>query len=247
MLRLADHGCQVWSGALAPRLVNDLCAQVSEVYARVARLHDSHGPWGVDERLDGVHYLPTAASFELSALPGHGDLLGGLDAGLRHLVQGQLSGAQCDLNLCWVRRQMPERDRPEAHAPHSWHQDGVCGHDFMGGRDEDALVAMVTVWIALSECGRHAPGVELITSSPPALCPPLMLNDAALEPRFGPDSRHTPELSPGDALVMLGHVLHRTHVTESMAAERRCVELRFVCSSPTPERFRSHRLIPLPA
>ncbi|MEO7009635.1 MAG: hypothetical protein ABI156_10840, partial [Caldimonas sp.] len=37
----------------------------------------------------------------------------------------------CDLDRCWLRCQYAPRNRPAGHRPHSWHQDGALGFDFV--------------------------------------------------------------------------------------------------------------------
>lgn len=151
----------------------------------------------------------------------------------------------CDIDLAWLRRQYPTSIRPAVAAPHSWHQDGACGFDFINGdlSAEDALLPMLTVWIPLHHCGEKAPGLEFILDSPELLLHPEQLNNTAIAQRWPEKNYWRPVLRPGDALLIASHTLHRTYQTEEMIDFRGCVELRFLRSKALPQRLAGHRFI----
>jgi hypothetical protein len=142
---------------------------------------------------------------------------------LRAPIETRLGPAPlCNLSQSWLRHGRP---------PHHWHQDGALRFDFMAwaGRapPADALLEMLTCWIALTPCGEHAPGLEWVTTHIPRLLMPAELSDAAVRAAHEPDSFVQPRLQPGDALLFDGTLLHRTHLTPRMTLPRSSLELRF--------------------
>ena len=151
-----------------------------------------------------------------------------------------------NLDQCWVRRQYAPDRAPSGHAPHSWHQDGALGFDFLGAApSEGALLAMVTCWIALTACGDDAPGLELVDRDAEALLPLAALGDEAVRARHAEGEFLRPILDPGDALVFGGGVLHHTHVGATMSRDRTSLELRFFPAARIPPRLRGDRFLPL--
>lgn len=151
----------------------------------------------------------------------------------------------CDLDQAWVRRQYAPAHAPRLHHAHSWHQDGALGFDFRAHADPpfpaDALLEMVTAWIALVPCGVDAPGLELAAQSPGALLAPTELTADRVGARFAPDRLHRPALAAGDALVFRGDIVHRTHVAPAMTRDRTSLELRFFAADRIPARLRGER------
>ena len=152
-----------------------------------------------------------------------------------------------DLDQCWVRRQYAPVNQPADHAPHSWHQDGALGFDFLGTASrEGALLAMATCWIALTPCGTDAPGIEFAGAEPGELLPLSALAEAEVRARHPESDRLRPVLEAGDALVFGGGALHHTHVADSMAHDRTSLELRFFPAAHPPPRLRGDRFLTLP-
>jgi hypothetical protein len=129
------------------------------------------------------------------------------------------------VSQCWVRRARP---------PHHWHQDGALRATFAGG---EALLPIVTVWLALTDCGIDAPGLEWVEPPLETLLPPAALTPEAVRACHAPEDFVHPALHAGDAVCFGGGLLHRTHVTPAMAQSRTSVELRFV-----PRGLRPHRM-----
>jgi hypothetical protein len=147
----------------------------------------------------------------------------------------------CDLDQCWVRRQYAPSRYPPGHHPHAWHQDGALAFDFLGQAAEesaDALLEMVTCWIALTPCGSDAPGLELARAETMVLLAPQALREVA-----GSAELERPVLNPGDCLAFGGGVLHHTHVAPTMRSDRTSLELRLFDANRLPARLRGDRFL----
>ena len=150
----------------------------------------------------------------------------------------------CNIDQCWVRRQYAPDHYPPGHAPHSWHQDGALGFDFLGASappPADALLSMLTCWIALTPCGKDAPGLEFVDREFDTLLPLEALGDAAVRARHHEREFSRPAMATGDALVFGGGVLHHTHVRPAMHLDRTSLELRFFAAGCIPERLHQDR------
>ena len=165
------------------------------------------------------------------------------------LCHSRLGGdLACDIDQCWVRRQYAPDRYPAGHAPHSWHQDGALGFDFLGASappTDDALLSMLTCWIALSPCGTDAPGLEFVDREIGTLLPLAALADEAVHARHHERQFSRPAMAAGDALVFGGGVLHHTHVRPGMRLDRTSLELRFFAAGNIPERLRQDRFLHL--
>ena len=137
----------------------------------------------------------------------------------------------CNLSQSWLRRGRP---------PHAWHQDGALRHDFLAdaGRTppRGALLALRTLWIALTPCGVDAPSLAWVTQPTPDLLPVAELEDAAVQRRHGSAALAHAVLAPGEALLFDGALLHRTHLLPTMRSERLSLELRFFRADALPAR-----------
>jgi hypothetical protein len=153
----------------------------------------------------------------------------------------------CDIDQCWVRRQYAPGRAPPHHAPHSWHQDGALNFDFAAHVGKplpaDGVLEMLTCWITLTPCGVDAPGLEIVDQPIARLLAPHELTPDAVAARYGAPSFACPTLNPGDALLLRGDTLHRTHVTPSMTRDRTSIELRFFKPQPLPERLAGDRFV----
>ena len=197
-----------------------------------------------------IQFLPQASSFALTSVFVESKCFALLQrlAGspVNELLRQSLGDAVlCDLDQSWVRRQFAPHRYPPHHAPHGWHQDGALGFDFLGQSSElagpGALLPIVTCWVALTPCGRRAPGLELVRERMDELVAFAELTDANIRERFSEESLWQPELEAGDALVFASDILHRTHVHESMVDDRTSLELRFVAEGRVPERLATDR------
>jgi ectoine hydroxylase-related dioxygenase (phytanoyl-CoA dioxygenase family) len=128
----------------------------------------------------------------------------------------------------WLRRQRPPATAPAWHVPHSWHQDGALGADFTDVSADPRLRTMITAWCPLVACGSDAPGIGYVPGRRQSLLRPEELADVD-----GPVE--APVMHAGDVLLMMGDLLHRTHVDPAMTRERTSVEVRFVPGPPATD------------
>jgi len=198
-------------------------------------------------------YVPTASSFTIGVVLSDEDL-----SALFSEINAKTAGAWirdqlrnrvvCDLDQTWVRRQYAPKHYPPLHAPHGWHQDGALKFDFRsfpyGNFPSDALLPIVTCWIALDPCGAEAPGLELVTRRLDGLLAPAELTDESVRTRFTSQEFWCPVMEPGDALLFRGDILHRTHVTAAMTKDRTSIELRFFPANDLPPRLHEDRFTP---
>ena len=156
----------------------------------------------------------------------------------------------CDLDRCWLRRQYAPGNRPAGHHPHSWHQDGALGFDFVAHTappwPAHALAEMLTCWIALVPCGVDAPGLEFAGRGCNGLLAPADLDEAQVRARFDSIDLMRPALAAGYALLFAGDVLHRTCVLPAMTRDRISLELRIFPADRIAGRLAADRFSPLP-
>ncbi len=119
-------------------------------------------------------------------------------------------------------------------AQHDWHQDGA----FLGRN-----VRSVNVWLALSECGLRAPGMDVVGKRLPYVLQTHShgawfdwsvgngLVDILAE---GGAPVETPEFGPGDALLFDHMMLHRTSVKPGMTKDRWAIESWFFAPTDYP-------------
>ena len=197
-------------------------------------------------------FVPESSSFRLRAVAGLSviDVWSALSGRVRECCAGALgSRIAIDADQCWVRRQYAP-ESPPRHRPHSWHQDGALGFEFALSSDAaitaDALLRMVTCWIALTPCGVDAPGLELVTDRVDRMLTPAQLAGGAVDQRWPASRRAQPALDAGDALVFSGDVLHRTHVSAAMTQTRTSIELRCFQADAIPGRISNDEFVAVP-
>ena len=240
---------------LLPSLLSTWTSKINLAYQKLEAERQQHGLEGVSRLVaPGQRFVPTASSLTIGAVLSDENLRA-LFAALNLAPAGSWTRNQlqdrvaCDLDQAWVRRQYAPRHYPPLHAPHGWHQDGALGFDFLAAREgqfpPDALLPMVTCWIALGSCGADAPGLELVTRRLEELLAPADLTAQSVRARFAPDDFWQPILDPGDALLFRGDILHRTHVTSSMTEDRTSLELRFFPADSLPARLKGDRFLPV--
>lgn len=154
-------------------------------------------------------------------------------SGLLTLVEAYIggrplvSGQKCTLRL-------GDKDAPVRHV---FHQDGA----FLGGETARTM----NIWIALTEAGLDAPGLEVFPDRLTEILPvgddgstvPWEINEAQAYGLYGRDSMVTPHFQPGDALIFDQMCLHRTHVTPEMTKQRLAYECWFFPPDPAYQRF----------
>jgi hypothetical protein len=115
-----------------------------------------------------------------------------------------------------------------------WHQDGA----FLG-----AHVRTVNLWLALGNCGRTAPGMDVVTRRVDRVVE-TGTEGAMLDWTIAPDvvertagevGISRPEFGPGDALLFDHLLLHSTAVDPGMTDERHAMETWFFGPSAYPD------------
>jgi hypothetical protein len=156
-----------------------------------------------------------------------GEALG--EAGLPELVKGYLgSPPLISGDKTTLRKAQPT-------VSGAWHQDGK----FMG------QVRALNLWLSLSDCGRDAPGLDLVPRRldehvPTNTDDAMMLNQVsqrAAETAAGELPIMRPTFEPGDALLFDELFLHKTASEPSMRRPRYAVESWFFAPSGFPENY----------
>jgi len=145
-------------------------------------------------------------------------------AGLRELLTEYLGEAPVMLAKKWTLRRVPPNDQPA-----DWHQDGA----FMG-----AGIHSVDVWLALSECGVDAPGLDIVPMRLDRIVETgtegahfdWSVGDGVAR-RLAPGGTIRPEFRPGDALLLDHMLLHRTAFDPAMHMPRYAIEAWFAAPS----------------
>ena len=247
--------CQLFRSVLPVSELTSWHLKIDQAYERVEAIRQAEGLAAIPRVLpSNERFVPTASSFTVGAVFAENDtrkIFVVLEAAsVLATIRNNLGDAiACNVTQSWIRRQYPPGQSPSMHAPHAWHQDGALGFDFMacGGRrlPADALLHMMTVWIALDPCGVESPGLELVRGSVKMLIAPSELSDAVVRRRFHAETFWRPVMEAGDALAFSGEVLHRTHVNAEMTKTRTSLELRFFSANDIPPRLKSDRFVPL--
>jgi hypothetical protein len=211
---LAEQGLLRRPGWLSPARCAALLARADRAYAEAAQAP----PPG---------WLPTASSMPWP--PGWAsELQADLEVPLLALAAAHFGAPVAVIpGQRWLRRQFPLADAPRWHAPHGWHQDGALGVDLAR---QTRPRRMLTAWIPLVDCGVSAPGLAWVAPALPSLRPPAALTPEAIQADLAEPS--APAIAAGEAVIFVGGLLHRTHITASMAASRTSLELRVAPTSP---------------
>jgi ectoine hydroxylase-related dioxygenase (phytanoyl-CoA dioxygenase family) len=98
----------------------------------------------------------------------------------------------------------------------------------------------LNLWVALTPCGRAAPGLEIVLTGRTELLEThapeetqFATNRSQIDPKlveqtFGSGALWHPEFEPGDAMIFKGTTVHRSYVTAGMAEPRLSAEMRMV-------------------
>lgn len=114
----------------------------------------------------------------------------------------------------------------------TWHQDGA----FLGG----AKIRSLNLWIALSRCGRSAPGLQILPRRVEHIVPggglfDWDIADGTLATAFPDVTPVLPELEIGDALLFDHLCVHRTGQAPGMTEPRYALESWFFAPSAYPD------------
>ena len=123
---------------------------------------------------------------------------------------------------------------PQRNVEHAWHQDGA----FLG-RD----VRSLNMWVALSECGQHAPTIQMLTRRTPEILGSggsesifsWSMSTSDVEQMAGDEGIAWLHFNAGD-VVFFDHLnLHSTAVRDGMTEDRLAIEAWFFAPSAFPE------------
>jgi hypothetical protein len=187
------------------------------------------------ERIPGEYcFIPQAHSLRARALLDFGvgseeELGGPLRAdGVGALFADVGEGWRCRLEHSWVRKKFaPGKAASTGYRIQDWHQDGALGVQFpIEPGAAIPATPMAICWVPLDACGRDSPGLEFIRRGQAGLLHFTELDDGLLRRRFEAEAFWAPELELGDVVLFRGDVLHRTHVTPEMRADRMSIEYR---------------------
>jgi hypothetical protein len=114
-----------------------------------------------------------------------------------------------------------------------WHQDGA----FLG-----ESIRVVNLWLALSDCGVDAPGLDMVPKRIPKVVPTGInswfhwsVGEGTVAEAAGGTPIQTPVFKAGDAMMFDHLFLHRTSVRPGMTKERYAIEAWMFAPSTFPE------------
>jgi hypothetical protein len=115
----------------------------------------------------------------------------------------------------------------------SWHQDGA----FLGER-----ISTLDVWIALTPCGRKAPGLEIFPRRMNRVLPTGAffswdLSDQTLEAEYPGVRSVMPEFEVGDAIIFDQLCVHRSGFSAGMTETRLAVECWLFAPASVPPDY----------
>ncbi len=147
-------------------------------------------------------------------------------AGLRQVIAGYLGErAAISVNKSTLRRATPDTEV-------IWHQDGA----FMGD------VRALNLWLALSDCGEDAPGLDIVPRRLEHVVPTgtegaaydWSVGRGLVEEAAGENGIVSPVFEPGDALFFDHLMLHTSGVEDRMTGTRYAIESWFFGPSGFP-------------
>ena len=152
-------------------------------------------------------------------------------AGIGRLVTSFLGEPPLLLARKWTLRRISARVWAPGDVP-DWHQDGA----FMG-----VHVHSINVWLALSECGHDAPGLDLVARRFDGIMETgthganfdWSVGQGVVD-RMDQPRVVRPRFAPGDALIFDHLLLHRTATDPSMRKSRYAIEAWFAGPSSYP-------------
>jgi hypothetical protein len=238
---IVNHGCLLVRGFLDPDAVGRLIATIDRAFD------------ACDARNDGVPLSETVPWFAPFSAPGHtltfgerwwvrnGEGVWTADSpralfevleefdrrGLGEILAGYLGEPPAlSVKKCTLRRVPVETGT-------DWHQDGA----FLGQG-----IRTVNVWLALTDCGEDAPGLDLVPKRLPLVETgsegaqfDWSVGPGVVERVAGPDGVMRPRFGAGDALLFDERFLHRTGVSEGMTRSRYAIESWFFAPSHYPD------------
>jgi phytanoyl-CoA dioxygenase PhyH len=154
------------------------------------------------------------------------------EVGIGDLVTDYLGERPMILANKWTLRRVAISEFDLASGGPDWHQDGA----FMG-RD----IRSINVWVALSDCGIDAPGIDIVarrfndivSTGTNGAHFDWSVGHATVE-RIAPRAIVRPVFNAGDALLFDHLLLHRTAIDERMRRDRYALEAWLAAPSSYP-------------
>jgi hypothetical protein len=237
-----NHGAVIVRGLFDPALCADLRERIDLALANFESRTGEHDPrWHTPfSDIDGTPLSPTYrangyVSFQgqvpVADAPGASSVIldSFADTGVTELVTEYLGEPPVLTLEKWTLRRVPPTTNT------SWHQDGA----FLG---ED--VHTVNLWIALSDCGETASGLDVVGKRFDSIVATGTegayfewdVAPTVVEAERGDSPIVSPVFEPGDAVFFDQFLLHRTGVKEGMTENRYALESWFF----TPTSYPSH-------
>ncbi|MGH8977331.1 MAG: phytanoyl-CoA dioxygenase family protein [Acidimicrobiia bacterium] len=222
---LGNHGALIVRGLLRDEHVAQMTADIDHALAaydahqrgeQQAGLSGWYEPYRHDTLSQRKDKRARGSILTVESPPALFDLLQVFgDVGIDHLVRDYFGESPGIL----ARKATLRRVAPAKMA--GWHQDGA----FLGSG-----IRSLNVWIALTDCGVDAPGLEVVGRRVETLVPPgtgahaawgITAADAAA---FGGDDIERPRFEAGDAMLFDHFLVHRTWFDAGMTRDRHALE-----------------------
>ena len=201
------------------------------IHSAYCRLRDAE----TDHRLGNERSMRAFGGMMIESVPYAGHHLfellraSGLLPIVKDFIGGQplIASAKCSLRL-------GDKDAPVRHV---FHQDGA----FLGG----PAARTVNIWLALTDAGIDAPGLEVLPYRLSQILPvgregsfvSWEIASDTVYAQFGRKNFVIPEFRAGDALLFDQMCLHRTHVRPEMTKKRLAYECWFFPPDPKYARL----------
>ncbi len=239
---IQSHGCLLLPGLVGPAKVAALRTGIDEAFAAREAADAAEGPKPTvgpyapfrpapPHRI-GPKRIWAADTGGLLAFDAPGvlfDLLDTLDElGVLAAIHGYLGERPAlSFNKCTLRR-------VDVDSGTDWHQDGA----FLGEG-----IRTVNVWMALTDCGIDAPGLDVVPRRIDHLLPTgtdgsffdWSIGDGAVQREAGADGVVRPSFRAGDVLLFDDRFVHRTAVHPEMTIARHAIESWFFAPSAYPD------------
>jgi Phytanoyl-CoA dioxygenase (PhyH) len=238
----AQSGCLLVRGLVAPDRVARLCSGIDAALAAFDATEEGervdkgwYSPRSIHDRAGSAQGLSRKLNRQMGALwtvfsP---RMLFELfevvdDTGVGALMTDFLGERpHLSANKCTLRRVPPEDMLS------GWHQDGAFLGEYVGA---------FNVWITLTDCGRDAPGLDIVPRRFDHVLPSgdgaifkWSLSEEAVKAAAGEIGIVRPEFRAGDALLFDHRLVHRTASASTMAHERYAIESWFFAPSAYPK------------
>lgn len=238
---ILSHGCALVRKLLCREVAERLAEEIDAAYAERQRIENGQPPapgyyeeFQHDPRFGPVEprlWVAAGGGLLMTDSPLLSDAVSEVlvAAGVPQLVAGYLG----EPGLLSEQKTTLRKANPAVSG--AWHQDGR----FMGP------VRALNLWLSLSDCGRDAPGLELVPRRLEEYAPtgtegaPLDWTVSEREARRAAGRAGTvrPRFAPGDALFFDELFLHKTGSDRSMSRPRFAIESWFFGASRFPRDY----------